>query len=134
MVRRGVLRALVPLAVLSVIALAQALTDEPTGAKGTFVAGVIFAAVAGFSVIYDIEAWSLAKQSAVHFGCMAVTVLPCLVLSGWFALDSPLDVLVVLGVFLATGAVVYGIALVVFGKLLNRSTHTRHDDASSPNP
>lgn len=111
------------------MALAQLLTNEPTGARGTFVAGLIVASVAGFSVVYDIGSWSLAKQSAVHLGCMAVTVFPCLVFSGWFTIDGPLDVLVILGYFAVAGAAAWIIAFLVFGKLLNGSGPTPGEDA-----
>lgn len=120
-VKRGVLRASIPLVIMSVMALAQQLTNEPSGAKSTFVAALIATAVAGFSVIYDIESWSLTKQSAAHFGAMTVTVLPCLLLSGWFPVESPRDVLIVLGYFLATGAVVWSIGYLAFGKPLDRT-------------
>lgn len=121
LVRRGVLRAFIPLAIMWGMALAQQLTNEPSGARSTFVVGVIVGAVAGFSVIYDIEAWSVLKQSLVHSGCMAVIVLPCLFLSGWFTIGGPLDVLVILGYFVMTGIVIWSIGYLVFGKLLNGS-------------
>lgn len=133
--KSGLARALIPLVILSgmalTLALALQLTNEPTGAKDTLVAGVIVAAVAGFSVLYDIESWSLAKQIAVHFVCMAVTVLSCLVFSGWLSVDGPQDVLVVLGYFLVTAAVPYGLAYLMFGKHLGGSSRELRNDASS---
>ena len=129
-IRRGLLRASIPLAIMWGMALAQQLTNEPSGARSTFVVGVIVAAVAGFSVIYDIESWSVLKQSLVHTGCMAVIVLPCLVLSGWFTIDGPLDVLVILGYFVVTGVVIWSIGYLVFGKLLNSSRSKPREDAS----
>lgn len=88
------------------------------------------AAVAGFSVIYDIEPWSLLKQSVVHLGCMTVTVLPCLLLSGWFTIDGPRDVLVLLGYFVATGAMIWTIGYLVFGKLFSGSGRKLRNDPS----
>ncbi len=120
-VKSAALRASIPLVIMSVMALALQLTDKPSDARGTFIAGLITAAVAGFSVIYDIESWSLARQSAAHLGAMTVTVFPCLLLSGWFPVGGPLDVLVILGYFLAIGAVAWSIAYLIFGKLLNGS-------------
>ncbi len=129
MVRNGLLRALIPFVILSGMALALQLSNKFSDAKGTFVVGIILAAVAGFSVIYDNESWSLLKQSVVHTGCMAVVVPPCLVLSGWFTIDGPLDVLVIVGYFVVTGVVVWSIGYLVFGKLLNRSGRKLREDA-----
>lgn len=69
--------------------------------------GVMVSALAGASVVYQIERWSLARRSAVHFAIMAVTVLPALLLSGWFTLDSLGGYAVVIGLFLVTGAVLW---------------------------
>lgn len=130
LVRRGLLRASISLAVMWGMALAQQLTHQPSGVRSTLVVGVIVAAVAGFSVIYDIESWSVLKQSLVHTGCMAVIVLPCLVFSGWFTIDGPRDVLAILGYFVVTGIVIWSIGYLVFGKLMNGSSRGVRDDAS----
>ena len=124
----GLLRASLALAVMWGMALAQQLTDEPSGARSTFVVGVIVAAVAGFSVIYNIESWSVVKQSLVHTGAMAAVVLPCLVLSGWFTIDGPLDLLVILGYFVVTGVVIWSAGYLVFGKLLNGRRRERRKE------
>ncbi|MEO6955816.1 MAG: DUF3021 domain-containing protein [Antricoccus sp.] len=129
-VRSGLLRGSIPLVIMSGIALVMRLNEHPD-AKSMFIGGVIATAIAGFSVIYDIESWSLIKQSAVHFGCMALIVFPSLIFSGWFTIDGPLDVLIILGYFLVGGAVLFSIGYLVFGKLLNGSTRrvarTLHD-------
>ena len=129
-VRRGLVRASIPLVIMWGMALAQQLTDQPSGARSTFVVGVIVAAVAGFSVLYDIESWSVVKQSLVHTSAMAVIVLPCLFLSGWFTISRPRDVLVILGYFVVTGIMIWSIGYLVFGKLINRPSRERRNDAS----
>lgn len=53
-------------------------------ARSTFIVRLIISSVVGFSVLYNIESWSLQKQSLIHFVCMLVTIFPCLILSGWF--------------------------------------------------
>lgn len=128
-VRNGLLRGLIPLVIMSAIALVMRLNEHPD-AKSMFIGGVIAAAVAGFSVIYDIESWSTIKQSAVHFGCMALIVLPSLIFSGWFTIDGPLDVLIIVGYFLVGGAVLFSIGYFVFGKLLNGSNQKDRENAS----
>lgn len=47
---------------------------DPSQTKGTFLTGVIISIIAAASVIYDIEKWSLLKQSAVHFIVMILTI------------------------------------------------------------
>lgn len=126
----GLLRAAVALVIMWGMALAQHLTNEPTGARSTFIVGVIVAAVAGFSVIYDIESWSVLKQSLIHTGCMAVIVVPCLFLSGWFPVDGPQDVFVILGYFAVAGVAIWSVGYLIFGILLNRPERRPHRDAS----
>lgn len=85
--------------------------------KSTFMAGLIVTAVAAASVIYEIDKWSLKKQSLVHILVMAATVLPCLLLSGWFPLKTISDYLKVLGIFLFAGMILWGAAYCIFRKL-----------------
>ncbi|GAA1648570.1 DUF3021 family protein [Microbacterium flavum] len=54
------------------------------------IAGVTIAAIP----IYDIPSWSLLQRSLLHFGVIAVTVLPLVLVSGWFS--APVSVLVFL--------------------------------------
>ena len=92
----------------------------PSQIKGTFLTGVIVSIVAAASVIYDIEKWSLLKQSAMHFIVMILTIFPCLLISGWYELSSFADYLKVFGIFLLCGCIFWTIGYFVFGKLLNR--------------
>ncbi len=86
--------------------------------------------MAGFSVVHDIESWSVLKQSLVHTGAMTAIVLPCLLLSGWFTIDGPLDVLIILGCFVVTGVVIWSAGYLVFGKLLKGRRRERREDVS----
>lgn len=85
--------------------------------KSTFITGLIMTAVASASVIYEISHWSLKKQSLLHFLLMLITVLPCLLLSGWFPLSSAGDYAKVFGIFLLTGLMLWSIAYFIFKKL-----------------
>jgi len=51
---------------------------------------------------------------------MAITVLPCLFLSGWFPTDGPLDMLAIAGHFMVSGALVWGVMYLVFAKIWNK--------------
>ncbi|MDO5028923.1 MAG: DUF3021 family protein [Bacillota bacterium] len=93
---------------------------DPFQVRSTFFAGIISAVIVATKPVYDIENWSLLKQSLVHFGLMLVTVYPVLLLSGWFTLNSPVDYLKVLAMFLLGGVITWTIGFLVFGKLLNK--------------
>ncbi|QTX06187.1 DUF3021 domain-containing protein [Agromyces archimandritae] len=92
---------------MSAIAIALQASGDVAQARSTFCVGIIVAATCGASVIYGIERWSLAKQTAVHFAVMVCTVLPALLASGWFPLDDFWGVALVVAVFLGTGAVLW---------------------------
>lgn len=89
-------------------------------ARSTFIVGIIIAAVAGFSVLYNIKSWSLLKQSIVHFVCMLIIIFPCLLLSGWFKVESFSDVLRIVGIFLLGGIVLWSVFYFIFGKLFTK--------------
>jgi len=91
---------------------------DPYQVKSTFIACLISTAVAAATVIYEIEGWSLTKQSIVHFFIMLMTVFPCLIVSGWFPLKTPLDYLKLLGIFMLVGLVLWSIFYVIFSKIV----------------
>ena len=93
---------------------------DPFQVRGTFIVGIIIASVAASSVIYEIENWSLFKQSVIHFLIMLVTVLPLLYISGWYKLNSVLDYVKVFGIFLFVGIVLWTISYFIFGKTLTK--------------
>lgn len=51
-------------------------------------ASIIAASISGFSVIYDYDVWSARRKITVHTICMALTVIPALIISGWYDLSS----------------------------------------------
>ncbi|MGF2942739.1 DUF3021 family protein [Enterococcus xiangfangensis] len=61
--------------------------------------------VSATSVLYNIETWSLVKQSLIHFLIMLVTVFPCLVFSNWFPNNTTQDLLKILEIFLVSGII-----------------------------
>lgn len=117
----GVLRAIIPFVIMTAIAISLYYGNQPHDqAKSTFIVGIIIAAVAGFSILYNVEGWSLLKQSIVHFVCMLVIIFPCLLLSDWFVLESFTDILKILGIFLICGIVLWSIFYLLFGRLFNK--------------
>ena len=71
-------------------------------------------------MIYQIGSWSLRKQSLIHFGIMVATVLPALLLSGLFPLDTAWGYLAVVGIFLVAGIALWASFYVIFTKLVPR--------------
>lgn len=66
---------------------------------------IIAASLAGFSVIYNIDHWSTKKKIAVHTLCMAITVIPALIISGWFDVSSTEGYFAILASFILFGIV-----------------------------
>lgn len=121
MLKNAIIRGIIPFAIMSVISIIMNMQKmDPFQVKSTFLVGVIISIVASASVIYDIEGWSLLKQTIVHFIIMLFTVMPCLIISGWFKLNSIKDFLQFLGIYLLCGLVLWSIGYFVFGKLLSK--------------
>lgn len=116
---KALVRGGIPLAIMTGISLMMRFQGmDSAQVRSTFVTGLIVTAVAAASVIYEVDRWPLKKRSLVHLAAMAATVLPCLLLSGWFRLDTLPDYLAVLGIFALAGLVLWTAAYLVFGKLL----------------
>ena len=118
LIKRAIIRGIIPFIIMTAISLMmkyQGVDVFPV--KSTFLLGIIVTSVAAASVIYEIENWSLLKQSVVHFVIMLVTVFPCLLVSGWFKLNNILDYIKVFGIFLFAGVVLWSIAYFIFGKI-----------------
>lgn len=61
-------RGIIPFCIMSSLSLIMLFSSiEFRQVKGTFLTGVIITIIAASSTIYEIEAWSLLKQSLVHF-------------------------------------------------------------------
>ncbi len=121
LLKQTLIRGIIPFAIMTGISLIMVSQGmDGFQIKSTFITGLIVTSVAAASVIYDVEGWSLLKQSAVHFLIMLATVLPCLVASGWFALETPADFLKLFGIFIATGLVLWTVGYVIFGKLIKK--------------
>ena len=104
----AVIRGAIPFIIMSIFSGIMKLQHiDDYSVTSTFITGLIITAVAATSVIYDVESWSLKKQSVVHFLIMLVTVYPCLVFSGWFPTKSILDLVKIFGFFLIVGIILW---------------------------
>ncbi|SJN36386.1 hypothetical protein FM104_09210 [Microbacterium esteraromaticum] len=110
----------IPLLIMTAIGIALIAQGKSADGRSTLAVGVIIAAVAGSSVIYQIGGWDLRRQSLAHFAIMLVTVLPALLLSGWFPLDSISGYFVVIAAFLAAGLVLWISFYLIFTKVVPR--------------
>ena len=118
LIKRAIIRGIIPFIIMTAISLMMKYQGvDVFQVKSTFLLGIIVTSVAAASVIYEIENWSLLKQSVVHFVIMLVTVFPCLLVSGWFKLNNILDYIKVFGIFLFAGVVLWSIAYFIFGKI-----------------
>lgn len=88
--------------------------DDDMQAKSALVTGLIVAITIAAIPIYDIDRWSLAKRSVVHFLAMLVTVFPLLLISEWFSV--PVSILVFL---------LFGVAGWTIGYIVNRVQEKR---------
>ena len=121
LIKKAILRGIIPLIIMTIISIIMKYQGiDPFRVRGTFIVGIIIASVAAASVIYEIENWSLFKQSVIHFLIMLVTVLPCLYISGWYKLNNVLDYVKVFGIFLFVGIVLWTISYFIFGKTLTK--------------
>jgi hypothetical protein len=112
-------RGIIPFCIMSSLSLIMLFSSiEFRQVKGTFLTGVIITIIAASSTIYEIEAWSLLKQSLVHFLVMLSTVFPSLLISDWYELNTPFDYLKVFCIFLLFGVIIWTIGYIIFGKIL----------------
>lgn len=119
LIKKAIIRGIIPFIIMTSISIMMYYQEIDTfQVKSTFLVGFIVTSVAAASVIYEIESWSLLKQSVVHFLTMLVTIFPCLLVSGWFKLNNISDYIKVFGIFLFTGVVLWSIAYFIFGKIL----------------
>ncbi|MBJ8325769.1 DUF3021 family protein [Streptococcus pacificus] len=119
LITNAITRGIIPFIIMTTISIIMKYQGiDSFQVKSTFLVGIIITIVAGASVIYDIENWSLLKQSLVHFVVMLVTIFPCLLISGWFKLTNIFDYLKVFGLFLGVGVILWSIAYLILGKLL----------------
>lgn len=129
--RLGITLAAVSSVVFAVMGIALLVEGDSTTARSTFAVGVIVAATSGASVIYQVDRWTLVRQSAAHFMIMVCTVLPALLLSGWFMLDRPQAYLAVIAIFLASGLAIWLVMFVVFGVILPNRRASRNGSRAS---
>ncbi|HBT94925.1 MAG TPA: DUF3021 domain-containing protein [Coriobacteriia bacterium] len=71
-----------------------------------FLCGVIGAVYAAASIIWELERWSIAKQTGIYFVVIAATMLPIVYFSHWME-HSVTGVLVYLLIFIAIFVIIW---------------------------
>lgn len=107
LVVKGLLRGGIPFIVMGGIALLLYFQGKYSDAKSTFLTGLIIFFVSAASVIYNIDKWSLTKQSGFHFILMLITIYPLLLVSGWYTVTSVFDAFIVFISFLLVGLLLW---------------------------
>lgn len=109
LVMKALLRGGIPLVIMGGIALILYFQGKYSDAKSTFVVSLIIFFVSAASIIYNIDGWSLTKQSGVHFTFMFITIYPILLLSGWFTITSVFDAFKILVLFVLVGIFLWSV-------------------------
>jgi len=117
---RAVLLGGIPLVLMSAIGAFLLHDGHAADGRSTLAVGVIIAAVSASSVIYQVDRWSLTRQSITHLVVMLVTVLPALLLSGWFPVDTVGGVLLVVAVFALVGLVLWSSLFLIMRRVERR--------------
>lgn len=118
LVINALLRGGIPFIIMGGIALLLNSQEKYSDAKSTFFVSLIAFFVGAATVIYNIDHWSLTKQSAIHFFIMLITVYPILLLSGWFTITSVFDALKVFLIFVLVGVTLW-LVLFILAKVFS---------------
>ena len=121
---RAMLRGGIPFVIMAIgTAVMMEKEYDPFIVRSTFLTAIIVGVVSAASVIYELEFLSLFRQTAIHFLLMCLTVLPCLLVSGWFPLRTPGDYAAVLGIFLVVGIIFWCIGFGINHLIQRHKTH-----------
>lgn len=89
--------------------------EDTAQARSTLAVGLIAFFVIIAMPIYDINAWSLTTRTIVHIVAMMVTIIPCLMFSGWFDMSKPSGVM-----WMLVSYVLFGLVSWVIGYTVNK--------------
>lgn len=117
---KATLATVIPLAIMTAIGIALLAQGDTEAGRGTLCVGVIAAAVSGSSFIYQVERWSLLRQSLMHIGIMLVTVFPALLLTGWYDLSTAGGWWAAIGTYAAWGIGIWSVMYVITSLLEKR--------------
>jgi len=112
-VKKALTRGGIPFILMNGIAMLLYFQENYSDAKDTFITSLIIFTIGAASIIYNIERWSLIKQSIIHFFLMLVTIFPILLFSGWFMISTMFDVFLIFIYFVLVGIVLWSSIYVI---------------------
>ncbi|GAA3716377.1 DUF3021 family protein [Salinicoccus jeotgali] len=113
LIKKGLLRGGIPFIIMEAFASALYLQGKLAESNDLFFGGLVLLILGATTVIYNIDQWSLTKQSAVHFSIMLGTLFPVLLLSGWYPVTSLQDILLVFMIFISSGLIIWMIMFIL---------------------
>jgi hypothetical protein len=111
LIRKSLIRGGIPFVILEIFAVALYFQEKYADSNDLFWGGFLILTLGAATVIYNIDNWSLPKQSIAHFSIMFLTVYPILLLSGWYPVTSFVDAFSVFITFLISGVVIFSVML-----------------------
>ncbi len=113
-------------AIIFLAMLSGLFADQDPQATRDTVAGCLIGIVIVLAIpIYSVDKWSLLHQSIIHFLLMAVTILPIVIFSGRFEINTTSDFLKIIGMFLLSGVAAWSIGYTSYyliSKLFGKTT------------
>ncbi len=91
----------------------------------TFLCGIIGAVFAMASVIWEIDKWSIAKQTGIYFVLTAAAMMPVAYITGWME-HSTIGVVTYFGIFVIIFVVVWMIQYSVIKCNIRKMNETLH--------
>ncbi len=79
----------------------------------TILCGILGAIFAASSVIWEIETWSIFKQTAIYFSITAATMLPIAYLANWMD-HSLMGILAYLGIYILLFIVIWSLQYLIW--------------------
>lgn len=104
---KGLTRGTIPFIFMLAMSLWNYFQGSSTDARTFLFNGLIILFLGIASVIYEIRDWSFSKQITIHYITMLLTVLPILLLSGYYPLNSFSDLLDVFLLFNKVGLMLF---------------------------
>ncbi len=104
---KGLTRGAIPFIFMLAMSIWNYFQGPSTDARTFLFNGLIILFLGIASVIYEIRDWSFFKQITIHYITMLLTVLPILLLSGYYPLNSFSDLLDVFLLFNKVGLMLF---------------------------
>jgi hypothetical protein len=117
-------RGVIPFVILLVISLWNKYQGAIDTSNVFFFYGVLAFFLGLTSVIYQINQWSFRKQILAHYGAMLITVFPTLLLSGFYPLNSFMDLVKVFLEFNKAGIILF-FSTYLLSKLIRKTNSVR---------